>query len=296
MASPSDHPAASFLIARREWLLALGALVGLIAALVSVVAPTERALNFGSVVAYVNGGTILRADYERALALLQTDRKSELSPKEKQQVLDRLVEEELLVQEARDLGLTESDPNIRKMLIRAMLDTIATQGRPQASESELRSYFAANADLFEAAPLIHVERITVNAAAPDAAERLQSIAAALAAGESFDAVKRKWSDAETIPLPAGPIPAAKLRDYVGGAVVETVLALKEGETSSSISTGNATQIFHVVSRVAEPPSYEAVAESVASRYARDQDEQALRDYLQHLKTRAVIDIAPGAAQ
>lgn len=296
MALPSDNPVAAFVIARREWLLALGALIGLIAALFSVVAPTERALNFGSVVAYVNGGTILRADYERALALLQTDRKSELSAKEKQQVLDRLVEEELLVQKARDLGLTESDPNIRKMLIRTMLDTVATQGKPQPSESELRKYFAENADLFEAAPLIHVERIVVNASAPDAAERLQALSAALAAGEAFAAAKQKWSDSETIPLPTGPIPAAKLRDYVGSAVVETVLALKEGETSAPIATGSSTQFFHVASRTAQTPRYEEVADAVAGRYARDQDEQALRDYLQQLKTRAVVDIAPGAIQ
>lgn len=296
MASPSDNPLASFLAARREWLLAIGALAGLIAALVSVVAPTERALNFGSVVAYVNGGTILRADYERALALLQSDRKSELSAKEKSQVLDRLVEEELLVQRARDLGLTESDPNIRKMLIRTMLDTVATQAKAQPSESTLRKYFDENAALFEAAPLIHVERIVIDTAAPDAAERAQAASVALAAGEDFGTVKQKWSDPETIPLPAGPIPAAKLRDYVGSAIVETVLALKEGETSAPVATGSTTQIFHVVSRTAQAPSYEDVADAVAARYARDQDEQALRDYLQQLKTRAVIDIAPGAVQ
>jgi hypothetical protein len=294
-ATPSRPRFLDLLTERREIVLAVGALLGLVAALVSMVAPTERALNFGSVVAYVNDAEILRADYDRAIALLQTDRRSALTPEDRRDVLERLIEEELLVQRARDMGLTDSDTSVRKLLIRTMLETVVAQGGPMASDEELRAFFAANHDLFKSPPIVLVDRIVVRKTSPDVQEKLNTIRSSLTNPDLFADTKQKFSDDEIMSLPTDPVPAAKLRDYVGAGAVEKILAMREGEISE-VDSESSVEFFHLISRDETTARYEDVRDEVAARFARAQDEEALRHYLAGLKSSADIDVDTSALQ
>ncbi|BFM15334.1 hypothetical protein R50073_15170 [Maricurvus nonylphenolicus] len=75
-------------------------------------------------VAQVNGHPIRLVDYSRTLDAIADDRREELSDIDRQFVLRRLIEEELLVQEAIQLDMITDKRNVRRLVAEVMLDSI----------------------------------------------------------------------------------------------------------------------------------------------------------------------------
>ncbi len=96
---------------RASGLLALGAAVGIAAAAAGLL--LGDAGDAGGlpddVVALVNGTPVRLADYERAVVALASDRREPLEDEDRRYVLDRLVDEELLVQRGLELGFARLD-------------------------------------------------------------------------------------------------------------------------------------------------------------------------------------------
>ena len=94
------------------------------------------------VAALVDGRPILMADYQRALSLLAGDRREPLAPRERAHVLERLIDEELLIASALAQGALASDRSVRDAVTLAMVESIAADGASRAaSEAELRASF-----------------------------------------------------------------------------------------------------------------------------------------------------------
>jgi len=129
----------------------------------------------------------------------------------------------------------------------------------------------------------------------DAAARARAARAAarLRSGEPFEVVRAAEGDPEPAPLPDAPLPDAKLVDYVGPTVLAAALALQPGDVSDPVrsSTG-----FHVVELVArEPdgvPPFADIRDEVTAEARRRAGDDALRAYLDDLRARASIEIAP----
>ena len=64
-------------------------------------------------VASVNGTLIFDDQYQRLLQGLESDLREPVSEALRQRVLDRMIDEELLVQRGLELGLAESDRRVR---------------------------------------------------------------------------------------------------------------------------------------------------------------------------------------
>lgn len=132
-------------------LLAAGSLIGVV---LGVLVASHRS---GSpthtlpddAIALVNGKPIREEDYTRAVALVERDKRTEITAEDRIQVLDRLIEEELLIQRGIESGLVGSDRSVRKAITQAMLASIvAESASAQPSEDELRAFYAENAALF----------------------------------------------------------------------------------------------------------------------------------------------------
>ncbi len=99
-------------------LLALGACAGLIMAAAGLVerwSPSPGELPVGAI-ARVGGKIITLERYLQVLNDLAADKRAPLSAQDRQFVIDRLVDEELLIQRGIELGLADSSPQIRKAL------------------------------------------------------------------------------------------------------------------------------------------------------------------------------------
>lgn len=282
---------------RTTILLALGATAGVAMAAVGLAgAPSPSALS-ANAVARVNGQVILTDDYERIVAGLASDRREPVGLEDRRRVLDRLIEEELLVQRALELDFPRKDPRARGDLTQAVIAAIVDESRnSQPSEAELRAFYERNLAFFTPSGARQVRQIFCRVAtlADEAATEARCAQAAtrLRAGEEFAAVRQQLGDAELAPLPDAALPPGKLRDYLGPTALRTVLDLAPGAVSDPVRSGTGFHVLQVIGQQpASAPPFDQIRTEVLEEYRRRSGERALRAYLDDLRRRANVVIA-----
>jgi parvulin-like peptidyl-prolyl isomerase len=284
---------------RARWLLALGAAAGLVLAAASLLGgPEARGGLPPGTVARVNGTLIRSESYERLLAALASDRRTPLAEADRQRVLDRLIEEELLVQHAVDLGLVRTDRRVRADLVTAVLASLnAAADAYEPDDASVAAFYSENGDYFARPGRLHVRRIFVVQREGEEAlavrARAAEAAARLRAGEDFASVRAALGDAPVAPLPDVPLPPAKLREYLGPSALEAALALDDGQVSEPIDTPQGLHVLLVESRTdtSAPPLAE-VAPQVRAEMRRREGDRVLRERLDSLRADADVTVAP----
>lgn len=132
---------------RALWLLALGAAGG--ALLGGLAAWTGGAFGMDALppaaIAMVNGSSILREEFERALSLVAGDRRDPPSAADRSHVLGQLIDEELLVQHAVASGLLAPGAGnrargVRDAVVREMVEAAVADEASLAREEALGRY------------------------------------------------------------------------------------------------------------------------------------------------------------
>jgi hypothetical protein len=273
-------------------LLALGAALGLGAALWGALGEPGFGRPGREAIATVDGVAIPRADYERALGSLAADKRSPLTTADARRALERLIDEELLVRRGLDLGLGTSDLAVRKALVDAMVQFAAAEaaGREPADD-ELRKFYAERPALARSAPQLRVRVASIPSR--DAA-RVEAMRGALRAGQGFEAAATA-AGAETVTVPDALLPAGKVADYAGPAVRDAAIALSPGEVAGPLEVGGVpTFVYLVDKRAGEVPPFENVREVVLEEWRRRAAESALDRYLAGLRRTVKIRYAPDA--
>ena len=273
-------------------LLAGGAVLGALLAAAGLTAPGAGALP-PDVVALVNQSPIRTEDYVRMCEAVAGDRKAPLEEADKQRVLDRLIEEELLVQRGLTLDLPRLDRRVRADLTQTVIDSIASQAsQHEPTEQELQAFYDAHRDVFAGPGRLRVHQVFIRVTAPSdpaALARADQAAQRLRAGESIDAVQASLGDPPLAALPDTPLPPTKLRDYLGPTALRTALELDVNEVSDPVRSGTGYHVLQVVERQADSaPTLEEVRPQVLSEYRRQASEQALRNYLDELRAGADV--------
>ncbi len=283
---------------RARALFALGATLGLALAAGSLLSPGsgERSELPTNAVAAVNGEAVRVQDYERALAALATDRRNEVGEVEKRRILDRLIEEELLIQHAIELGLIRSDRRVRADLVSALIQSVVSEATTlEATGAQIEAFYEENLDYFTQPGRVRTRQILVrlgeSRSAEKALEHAREITRRLRAGDPFVEVKTELGDREVARLPDSLLPPMKLREYLGPTATRTVLALEPGAVSDPVRTAGGLRVLQLLEREAErtPPLREIRAE-VLVEYRRQAGDRALRSYLDELRARAEIQI------
>ncbi len=137
------------------WLLALGVVLGVASGIQSArsAAPATSALPPG-VAALVDGRPIRAEEVARAVEMLAGDRREPLSQQERERVLERLIDEDLLVDSALARGFLASERSVRDAVTLAMVESVVAESASRAATpEELRATFeAARAAAGSAAP------------------------------------------------------------------------------------------------------------------------------------------------
>ena len=113
-------------------------------------------------------------------------------------MLNRLIEEELLVQRGIEIGLLEGDASVRKAVARAVIDFAMTRNaQKEISEEELRGFYAANIARFTPAARLQIERLFIRRSndAPADIARLDKVRDALRKGQDFNETATQLGDA-----------------------------------------------------------------------------------------------------
>jgi hypothetical protein len=285
---------------RATLLLGLGASAGLALAALGLLDTRTRSVAElpADVVARVNGVEIQRSNYERLLAGLESDTRSPVSAEGRSHVLDRMIEEELLVQRGVDLGLVSVDRKVRANLTSSLIASVVAEAEQrEPSEAELRLSYEENRGFFTSPGRLRARqiffRVSGEGGEEGARRRAEAAHSRLAAGEAWNAVKAELGDVEVSPLPESALPALKMREYVGPTVLRSTLALSVGEVSAPVRSGTGIHVVQLVDREpARVPPFEVIVDQVRNDWRRRIGDAALRAYLDGLRNAAEVTVAP----
>lgn len=272
----------------REALFLVAGIVGLgLAAVSAIGAPDVSAFGAGAA-AVVDGRPIPKEAAARAVEALRNDKRNPVTVEDERAALERLIEEELLVQRGVDLGLAETDLGARKAIVQSMLQlAIAERTGQTPSETELRKFHRENAGFFAPAARVQGSLVFVRAG-PQALQRAEALRAALTKGGSSSGL----GDPQALALPATPLGPNELRTYLGAGLAASALKAKPGDVIVQESA-EGVRLLRIDGWFAAPaPRFEEVAQEVRAEWDRRADERAVRDYLERLKRRARITRAP----
>lgn len=265
-------------------LLLAGAAAGLLLAGSQLVAPGLP--RNPDAVASVDGQPIPRREYRAYLQALAQDREAPLGEAQRRHVLQRLVEEELLLQRGLRLQLPRRDPALRKALIQTVIDNHLASAAPEPpGEDTLRRFYEQERSYFRPPPQLALRRLYFSDE-----QRARSAAAALADGTPFDGVASGSDPAP--PLPTGTQPLSRWHTWLGGERARRLAQLEPGAITAPLPDAHGWSLYWITANEApSPPAFEAVRDTVAAEWRRRRDEELLAQYLAEL--RAAADIRSG---
>jgi len=269
------------------WLV-LGLALGLLFVLISVLTPSWNTTNNVEVVAIVNGTPITREKFLSYLQALSEDKKDPIRSGDSEYILQRIIEEQLLVQRGVEVGMLESDKRSRAALVNAMISMTTTAAEAKApGEEELHEFFQDNLDYFTATSRLRVRQLIVKG--EESLQRAQLAFQRLSTGDDFYLVNRELGSVVALSVPDSLLPPAKLREYLGPTLTQMLTNQSAGFISEPISMDNGYRILQLVeNEVSQAPEMEAVREQLEAEFVRRAGDMALREYLDWLKQRADI--------
>jgi parvulin-like peptidyl-prolyl isomerase len=279
-------------------LLIVGAATGLLLAGSGLVGSARNGGGLpAGAVARINGELVRTDDFERTLAGIASDRRSGIDDTQRRQVLDRLIDEELLVQRGLELGLARHDRKVRGDLSAAVIASVVTEYEDlQPTDAELQAFYDEHADFFARPGRLRLRQIFCRVTGPagdaQTLARAREAARRLRAGEAFATVREALGDRELSPLPDALLPTPKLVDYLGPTTAQAALALAAGETSEPVRSSTGYHVLQILERQAdERPLLAQVQSQIVTEFRRRAGEKALRTYLDELRSRADITLS-----
>lgn len=273
--------------------LAIGALAGIALAAATIVRPPETAAPAlgPDVVALVDGQPIEREALARHAATLARERgRLELDAAAESRILDRLIDEELLLQRGLALGIERREPSARRAIVSAVVDGITSADLPEPDREALEAFYRENATRWARPGDVLVEAARVPLDVPDAAARAAEMLHRARAGESLDVINAELGAPIEPPLPPGKISPDALRDRVGDVVVRALLALPPGETSEPVRAFDGLWVVRLLARDPDvQPSLDAVYEPVRQAWLEQAHADRLEQELVTLRARATIE-------
>ena len=273
-------------------LLVLGVFVGISLAILSSIQDTNFEVD-NNWVARVGDIEISREKYLLQLEGLNLDKRVPLKEEDRAFVLERMIEEELLIQRAKDLGMFSTNTMIRGAIVQQMINMIISENSLDiVSTSQLKEFYEANKGFFTSADRLRLKQIYFSDEKGGALERAQNAYLYLVQGNNLDVIDSK-SDESALEVPNTLMTLSKVREYIGPSLMQLAKMLKPGEfTSPKKVIGGYKIIVLLERRDASPPDFKEIRDRVKSEYQKRKDDEALRDYLNKLKKWYEIERQP----
>ena len=273
-------------------LLVLGVFVGISLAIFSSIQDTNFEVD-KNWVARVGDIEISREKYLLQLEGLNLDKRVPLKEEDRAFVLERMIEEELLIQRAKDLGMFSTNTMIRGAIVQQMINMIISENSLDiVSTSQLKEFYEANKGFFTSADRLRLKQIYFSDEKGGALERAQNAYLHLVQSNNLDEIDSK-SDETALEVPNTLMTLSKVREYIGPSLMQLAKMLKPGEfTSPKKVIGGYKIIVLLERRDASPPDFKEIRDRVKSEYQKRKDDEALRDYLNKLKKWYEIERQP----
>ena len=202
------------------------------------------------------------------------------------QLLQRLIDDELILQRAEELGILQADPGIRKLLARSAIDTVVRESQAVLiKEPELIAFYNDHQAVFQ-----QPQRITLQAAQFDDVEMANISRNAVLLGDSL---KKTVSlvGGKILPIPVSPLPKHMLIRYLGISLTDLALGLSATQISQPIVQGDNIYLLQVIeNQPATLMPFKQVRETVMTELISRQRRDSLTTTLEELKQTASIQL------
>ena len=217
---------------------------------------------------------------------LSKDKRSPLTQKDKEYVLERMIEEELLIKRAIDLGMLNDNPMARGTIVQQMIKTIiAENARYEISDSELESFFLENSGFFTKSSRLRIQQIYFSneQLKDDSLIVAKKAYDLLKRGDDFESVSKLGSPS-ALKIPNSLMTLSKVREYIGPSLMNLARELEINSFTSPIEVSGGYKIIYLIDKeMASPPQFNDIKASVSSEFLKRKDDQSLRSYLENLK-------------
>lgn len=255
-----------------------------------------------TVIARVGQGGVTAEDFARVAAARPPADGRAHTPEERQAILDELIVEEVLFQEAANKGL-HRDPKIRRVLVNLLLreEVYSQVDASDFPDDQLRAYFEAHRAEFVIPERIQLWRIFVKAGttrteaealaiANDLRARLEANPASfadLALQYSEDPYQRRGGDVGFI--------TAEGRPGIDPLVVSTAFQLPERVVSQPFVAGGGVNIVYVPQRRERVErGFEQMKGAVLRKLKNERYEELTGSYVERARARYPVEVDAGA--
>jgi peptidyl-prolyl cis-trans isomerase D len=176
---------------------------------------------------------------------------------------------------------------------------LAQEGSDAMSENRLRAFYNKNKQRFAPASRLQVAQIFVPYGdSPDDAaviKRLDEIRNALRRGDDFIATADALGTEILPPLPRVMLTPNKMTDYLGPDLTAAAARLPQGSISDALAGATGWHFLKITrNQPGAAPAFDDIRGQIIDALRRENDDTALRDYLDWLHQRADIVLAPDA--
>ena len=266
--------------------LILSALLGFLGAFIFAIVD----FNFQSMdaPATVNGYPIDTKRFQAYLSAVESSRKFGLRSEDRLNVLNLLINEELLIQRAQELGLINNDNEIRDVIASRMLKYIVEPLQNNSiDESSLESFYEKNIKMFVNPDQYLFEEWIFKS------EFERSKLVQLLEGNNFFNPDFKYKKTTNSWLPRSYISFEKISDYLGSENAQLLTEIEEN--SFILITDNLRQDYYVyflIDKISKlPKEFQDIKEVVMIEYKKSQENEIIEDYLNKLRETYTVKIS-----
>ena len=199
--------------------------------------------------------------------------------------MQRLIDDELILQRAESLGVLEADPGIRKILARSAINRMNTESESlPISESQLRDFYDDHQAVFQ-----RPARFAIQAARFLTTEDALAARHQILAGSRLSETVSFADGAVLIEMPRSLLPTHMLRRYLGTGLTDAILQLDQDRLSQPIAQDGGLYLLHLLK---QQPSqvipFQQAQSDIIIEFRSRQRQSALLEALVLYKERADI--------
>ena len=238
-------------------------------------------------VALVNDMTISEDQYIKYISTLGIDVIDENDEELLEIVLEKMIEEELLLQKGIELELHKFDIQIRKAIIQQVINSVLLQNEEEVTEKELREYYKNNKKKYQLSKLIHLDIIFLNS------QREEDINLLLEAISTigFEESKKKFHQELFFSIPNRLISIKDCNQLLGNNICKDIFELNLNDISNLIKYENGfllIQIRNTNSDIKDIDLFNRLYDKILFDFKNSKDDKYFKDYIQYLKENANI--------
>lgn len=257
--------------------------------------------DIGEVLATVNGLSIgskeFDEEYQRSVPRKNPGDPEGDATADKKEVMDKLIANKLLYQEALRQGL-DQDARIQKMMINSLLrkDVYGSIKSNDIKDEEAKAYFDTHQDEFIVPEKVQVRRILIKVDADtpdaDAKKKAEDVLKELTGGADFKDLAMKYSE-DPYARRGGDMGfvAKEGKPGLDAVVVEKAFALEKGATSEVFKTDEGYNIVQAANkRERIERTFDQMRGAVLRKLKTEKYKELHDSYVANLKTKAEIKI------